>query len=101
MKKTVLMALVFAFMSIPAAAADNWKETCSMVSKLAEIVMKARQSGKAMSEVIKAAEGNEAYESVIILAYDKPRYGTAPMQQRTIEEFRDDAYVQCAKKMRK
>lgn len=95
MKKTALMALICAFVSVPSAASD-WKVTCEKISSLAQSIMKSRQAGVAMSDAIRVADGNTGIEGIVIAAYEKPRYSTASVQKRTIEEFRDEIYLTCS-----
>lgn len=39
-------------------------------------------------------------DNLIIMAYDSPRYSTEEMQKRSVDEFRDQAYLSCAKILR-
>ena len=83
----------------------DWQEKCSMMATLAESVMSARQTGvelQTLMETMTEAGGamGKIGQELLILAYDQPRYTTEKIQRRTIDEFRDDAYLECAKAAR-
>ena len=50
-----------------------------------------------MAELIEAAEGNDLLETIIISAYEVPRYGVESNKQESVEDFRNKVYLQCAK----
>lgn len=75
---------------------------CLSFSEMAESLMKARQLGVAMTDVVAAGKGNgEAFERMIMAlaaaAYARPRFHTEEMQRREIENFRDEAAASCYK----
>ncbi len=79
---------------------DNWRTLCSTIALLAEKTMAARQAGTAMIKLMEAAQtneliANELAENMIIAAYEIDRYASVKLQQRTVEEFRDKAYLNC------
>lgn len=75
----------------------DWRTMCSSASKFAETVMVERQNGRSMAELIEAAEGNDLLETIIISAYEEPRYGVENNKQQSVEDFRNKVYLQCAK----
>jgi len=100
--KILLTIITFSF-TATSVYADDWRKTCDSYSELAETTMNGRQSGTPMAKMMKVLsndEGSELFEKLIIAAYDSTRYSTERMQQRSIEEFRDEKYLECAKAMR-
>lgn len=88
------------FIAMPAHAEDDWRAMCNSVASIAETIMKARQDGVSMAKMMEIPEpegSNGLGEGLIIAAYESPRYSTEEMQTRSIEEFRDKAYLQCVK----
>lgn len=82
-------------------------ELCSSLANVAETVMKARQEGVQMEQLIKA---NEEYsgkptsfdkifhdftEMSILEAYKYPRYSSQASQQEAIREFRSKQFTFC------
>lgn len=74
---------------------------CDSISKLAENIMNNRQHGTAMSKMMQIAEDNKLIQAMVISAYEKNRYSTEEVQTKIIEEFRDDAHLQCVKALRR
>lgn len=76
------------------------RKLCDLTSSTAEIVMRKRQAGvsmKKMMEVTANEPPGSIGESLVITAYDSPRYHTKEMQERSVEDFRDEAYLRCVK----
>lgn len=72
---------------------------CGVISEFAEVTMESRQSGTPMSKLMEAANGEKSMESIIIRAYEKPRFRTNEMKQQTIENYRDAIYLACIKEL--
>lgn len=103
MKKMIGISLVMVGLSTQCFA-SNWKETCSSVGELAQIIMEKRQDGVAMEALIDSVsktEKPELAEELIISAYEKSQYNGEDYKRKAIAEFRDSAYLQCVKSMRK
>ncbi len=87
--------------------AFSWQENCKAMEGIGSSIMKARQSGTPMSKSIEIADkaGDPALkkliESLVIEAYDSPRYSTAGMQGRAQEDFANSVYLRCAKSTNK
>jgi hypothetical protein len=113
-----------------ANASEDWRLTCSTISSAAETVMKRRQEGVAMVEMMEATKkGMNAFarqqmkdtesaedaqklnkdiedtqkvmEDMVISAYAVPRYGLNEFGQEAIRDFRDAQYLKCVKEVRK
>jgi hypothetical protein len=89
-----------------AQAEDDWRSACNSLAGLAETIMDGRQQGVSVAKMMEAIANEEEQtaqklvEELIIAAYDQPRFSTAKMQRRTMEEFRDAVYLQCVKARR-
>lgn len=95
--------LFFGALIVPIShAEEDWRTGCKNAQDIAESIMKGRQQGVAMSKMMEVAEGDAAniLEALIIEAYDRPRYSTEKMQQRSVQGFRDDVYLECVKARR-
>lgn len=77
------------------------KSPCDDISDLALQIMRGRQNGTAMSKMMQIAEDNKLIQAMVIAAYEKNRYSTEEVQTKIIEEFRDDAHLQCVKALRR
>ncbi len=72
--------------------------TCESYSNLAKTVMTARQGGIPMSEVMNTI--SEITKQLAITAYEKPRFTSDGYKTKSIEDFRDKAYLDCVKAAR-
>ncbi len=98
MKRIIFGALIF---SQPVIA----DEMCTSIEFLAKSAMEFRQKGVAMSTVINGfvEEGQpeaELYKTIIIEAYDSPRFSTEEYQKSEIIEFSNKWYSACLKSTR-
>lgn len=93
MKKLVL-AVIFSCISTPIYA-EKWQDKCESIAGFAEQIMRNRQIGVPMSKMMKVSSG--AFSGMIVAAFDSPRYSTKEYQSRSISDFRDKAYLVCAK----
>lgn len=98
---TLVVVGVLAVLCAPPTLAAKWKETCRAASELAEVVMQIRQSGRPMSELMDQAEEGTLTEKLVIDAYKHERYRTERFQRRAIEQFRDQAYLECTQAARR
>ena len=74
---------------------------CSSVSTTAAEIMKARQNGVAMSKLIDLFKKDDAaiFRRLTISAYESPRYSTESMQEKSIQDFENKAFLDCYKAM--
>lgn len=100
MKMHIVSALVAIMIAAPAAATDEGQATCDEISALAEAIMTARQSGVSLGQAMSIADGNGGVEEMVIKAWEIPRYSTAQVQRREIEDFRDQWHLVCVRLMR-
>lgn len=82
------------------ANAETWQEICKLNAEVSAAIMKGRQNGVEMSkmiELIADSDNKDGAEAIVIMAYDTPRYRTDEMITRSIEDFRNEIYLACAK----
>lgn len=97
----VLIAILLAGVWAASASAEpegGEEITCEQYFTLGESIMRARQTGVAMPEMMKIAEGNALFRALIITAYEKGLYSTKEYQKREINEFANDVYMACLKR---
>lgn len=93
----MLRALILAaLIAVPAHAQD----TCAAWGSLAETTMKARQDGVSLSDLMGAADRADPeigaiIRAMVLTAFEKPRFTTPTVQQRTIADFRNDVELGC------
>jgi hypothetical protein len=96
-----IIFIICALSIIPtASAADGWREKCKVIQDGAETAMRARQRGMDMSRVMGIVSGSELAESVVMEAYDRPKYTGAAAKQDSINRFKNEYYLECAKLLR-
>lgn len=78
-------------------------DSCTAIENMAETIMDRRQSGVKMSILMDIAKESKdkslsrIITSLIIEAYEKPRYNTEKHKRRVIEDFRNNAFLNCYK----
>ncbi|MCK2183538.1 hypothetical protein [Halomonas getboli] len=77
----------------PKPATDH--EICSSISETAETVMRARQNGASMREMMGRVGDNSLLHTMIMEAFQDPRFSTEPMQNRWVLRFSNNYYLQC------
>lgn len=94
MKKIAIItaAVLSACVAQPVVAAPaSEKEFCSEIEELARQVMRARQVGVPLSEVLSAGKPDGPAKRMVrhmaMIAYGGPRYSTEEYKQREIDEF--------------
>lgn len=82
---------------------EDLSSRCKSMSELARIIMQKRQDGVPMSEIVEKVVNTtpqplqEVLRLTVISAYDKPRYNTPEIQQKTILDFENESYLTCTK----
>lgn len=76
---------------------NDWRSTCGVLAELGKKIMQARQAGISMEKIIKVFNGGDFGEKITIKAYNIPRYNTHNVQEKSIGDFRDEMYLECAK----
>lgn len=69
---------------------------CRGIAAAAERTMTARQMGAPMADVMEAAaKAGDAYEKIVVDAYDWPLIQTDRVREQVIAEFQNAAYREC------
>ena len=93
--------LIIALAVLAATTTAQAETICETYSGLAETIMDGRQTGTSMATMI-AIVSDDAYATHIVrTAYEQPRWHTDESQQRAIEGFRDEVYLECYKAVEK
>ncbi|MBC6408014.1 MAG: hypothetical protein GDA40_07785 [Rhodobacteraceae bacterium] len=80
------------------------QQLCEVTETLARNVMEIRQAGVSMSEVMKKmAEADAAVlslaRSIVIDAYENPRFSTPSVQKEAVEDFANNVALECYKRL--
>jgi len=106
--KPITKYLVAAVATVLLTSVTIYKEAqaqvnCEKFGGMAKSIMEARQSGAALSDMLKILDSpnittaGPLARAVIMEAFDQPRYNTASVQQRTINEFASQQMLMCMK----
>lgn len=99
MKKLLLTAAAGIIMAGSAYAGDIGK--CVSVGEFAGKVMQIRQNGVKMSEIVNRLGHDNPLLSIVIDAYDTPRFRTEDYKEAAITKFENKYYMECVKYERK
>lgn len=102
MAKKLFILSILIILPIFAQADDM----CKTIATVAGITMESRQKGVPMDKLLdiykSIKDSNpqlyKAFKTLAIVAYEMPRYHTESMQKRMIEDYYNNAYLQCIKK---
>tara|TARA_R110000782_G_C14608426_1_gene391876 strand:- start:183 stop:479 length:297 start_codon:yes stop_codon:yes gene_type:complete len=93
--KTLLLATA---LLLSANVSAKTYDQCKTVTSIAESVMKARQSGASLDQVMEVAVAQNMESDltpIIMLAYDVPRYGTESYQAGAVNDFKSKILKVC------
>ena len=86
----------------------QWRDLCAEVSEIAETIMERRQEGVSMQkmmDIIAYGTGSKGAtnitETLIMKAYEIPRYRVKDNRERAVQEFKNRWYLACVKDIRK
>jgi hypothetical protein len=109
MKRIFWLVIAVGILTAGIAKAEEAKENplsiCNSIASYAETAMTKRQEGFLMVQMMEIAIGsdsdnvNEFGRTIIIEAYEHPRYSTTEFQREAIADFRDRWYLWCAKQV--
>lgn len=100
------VAVILAISSAPTFAEDvkGEADNCAALGTLAASIMKGRQSGVPMSNMMAIARKNEQIGSLVsamvIAAYETPQFSGEKYRQRKVVEFQNDVMLECYKSIR-
>ena len=95
MKKLLLAVILLLAFNVNAKGATI--KDCKFVEELAQVIMEARQSGAAMSDMIEAADGHELSESLVVAAFETPLMSGQKGKVKQINTFKNKAFKICFK----
>jgi len=95
-----LIATFLLVIGANAQANDTWKKQCSDISDTAKAVMNARQAGVPTAKLMEVAGDNKGMETMIIQAYERPRYNSPEYKARASVDFAETWYVTCVRVLR-
>ena len=93
MKQFITALILSALMATTAQAQDT--EWCDGIYDDAETIMKGRQMGLDIRDMIKQAGDRQLYVDMIKLAYKQPKYSSETMRENVINEFTEGFYMAC------
>ncbi len=81
------------------AQAEEEIDPCKQASKLAELIMLARQLKLPLSEALEldAVKNSKLAKGLVIAAYDQPSFRSMELQSDSVRNFSDQAYLACLK----
>jgi len=79
------------------AAEDSALVKCTRYAELAQQVMKARQVGVPLGDLIKTSTNADLFTPLFMLAYEYPAYHSPEMQEKTISDFYASGFIGCMK----
>ena len=94
--KALIVVSTFFGMTNLALAEPAKKTACEKVESLAAAIMKNRQVGTKLSTMLNSSI-NELVTSMIIEAYEQPRWSTKEQQERTVVDFANKLMLRCVK----
>lgn len=105
-KVSICITVIIAAVAIPvsAIAGTNAKKIdfCARLSKTAGKVMRMRQEGRPMSDLMKIADKNgPLYVHIVKIAYETPRCYADENKQTEIEDFENEIFLECIKSLEK
>jgi hypothetical protein len=107
-KQKIIVYILLLFVSISSYA--KWTEEdvidyCTKLSDTAELVMSRRHEGVAMSSLMPIFKGSNPGavlgRSMVVQAYEHSRLNTKSFQATSIEDFKNDWFLDCYKQMNK
>jgi 3-oxoacyl-ACP reductase-like protein len=87
----------------PEPSREEIRETCKSYSEMARAIMKNRQEGAPMQDIIAIVTdgknpGAEQFgEQLVIAAYELPRMSAEKNKQREVDDFANAVYLDCIK----
>ena len=101
MKKLTAIAIVIlicVFASLAWASDEQENTGCDAISKIAGSIMSQRQMVDDILEMLKVQSeitDSEIVKSIVIRAYQKPRYSGSKYRERAIKAFKTEIYLEC------
>lgn len=98
MKKLLLISLL-AF-NVNAEFTKEESGLCDKIEEMARVIMKSRQAGTSMRDMINRADGNTVIVATIEGAFKEPRWSSSERIERAIDDFANEYYKICYNKFK-
>ena len=101
MKAITLTIFLLSGFATPLFAQENTQSAiCPIIGELAETVMRNRQNGVSLSEMMGVANNADGVlqpviREMVLEAYDGPRYSVPDNQDEAVQDFRNDIELVC------
>lgn len=97
MKKLLIVVLALGLITSAAHAQESDDEvvTCEDYGELAGLIMRSRQAGVPLAQMMAIVRDDPVMREAALMAYETPRYNTDSIRQREIADFRDSWTVIC------
>ena len=93
MKKTILALTLIASMPVTAQVSGF----CKSIADISETIMEKRQEGVKMIDMLELAKDNKAVESIVLDAYDFPKFSLDENKREMVSDFSDRWLMACIK----
>lgn len=94
-------ALLLTASAVASDGVDREGKFCRTISNMATEIMKARQNGVPMADVMELVPNPSPIaklgKSLVISAYERRRYSSAEMRQESVVDFANEVYLSCVK----
>lgn len=91
MKTIILTAAMLA----TSAHATDYDRYCTGHGKLSETIMRSRQAGVPLSDMLRIAKDDTLIRTLVMMAYNKPRMSAPENRATMIEDFRAERELKC------
>ena len=93
MKKSILAVTLL--LSMPATAQVS--EFCKSIAEISETIMQKRQEVVKMIDMLEIVKDNKAVESIVLDAYDFPKFSVDENKREMVSDFSDRWLMACIK----
>lgn len=96
MKKLLITTVLLASFTL-SAEEPTVNANCSTIETLSREIMTSRQVGVPLSKMLEITPHGTLGRKLTIIAYSSPVYSTVQYQQRAINNFANEALLECVK----
>lgn len=94
--KTKLIAIAISLMFTSVSYAEDVNEVCGILHETATMVMKMRQEGAPMPQMMQLSDSDLA-RAIVQEAYEEPQYHSDEVKARSIQNFANKIAASCYK----
>lgn len=102
--KTIITSIITAGILLVAPVtsyANSTKELCESQQDLAHVVMRARQAGLPLKNILASVKQVKAGEEIVRMAYTLPKYSSEEYRADAADEFSNKIYLLCMSSLSK